>query len=58
MKSISATIFNIPIIPKTSVLTYYIQKIYKNTPTHIMIKKLILKNKRLTAQHDLNKYII
>ena len=34
------------------------QKIYKNTPTHIMVKKLILKNKKLIAQYNLDKYII
>ena len=40
---------NIPVISKTSVLTYCMQKIYKNTSTCIIIKKLILKNKKLTA---------
>ena len=58
MKSIPAAAFSIPIISKIPVLTHYIQKIYENTSTRIMIKKLILKNKRLTAQYDLNKYII
>ena len=58
MKSVLATTFSIPVIPKTPVLTCYMQKIYKNTPTCTIIKKLILKNKKLTAQHNLNKYII
>ena len=57
-KSIPATASNIPIISKTPVLTHHTQKIYENTPTRTMTKKLILRNKRLTAQHNLDKHII
>ena len=58
IKFTPSTIFNIPVISKISILTCCTQKIYENISTHIMVKKLILKNERLIAQHDLNKYII
>ena len=58
MKPVPATASSIPIISKTPILTHHTQKIYKNISTRIIIKKLILRNKRLTAQHDLDKHII
>ena len=58
IKSILSVTSNIPVISKIFVLTRCMQKIYKNTPTRTMIKKLILRNERLIAQHDLDKHMI
>ena len=58
IKPILSVISNIPVISKIFILTCYMQKIYKNIFICTIVKKLILKNKRFTAQYDLNKYII
>ena len=58
MKPVPAIAFSISVILKMSVLTCYTQKIYENIPICTMIKKLILKNEKLTAQYDLDKYMI